>query len=228
MLRRFCQWMFLLVPFAVGADGLPDDPYVVVAGVHVERVVPDIVRLSLSMTEAGRDTAVAMTAVEARARRLIAAAKELGVAEPDIAAANLRVTPHYDWQNQAQVYVGVEVARDIEIVLRDIDKYDALLQAILDAKVGQINGAVLESSREEELRASALRGAVADAREHAKRLVADLPQTVGRVHSITSMAAEPVIKMAQLARVEMDTGTAFAPGVIEIRETVQVVFYLTD
>lgn len=226
-MRSLLTVVWMLMSFAVLADALPGEPYVAVTGTHSEKVVPDRVRLSLSLIETGRDVAAATASVDGRASQLIRAVKALGVAAQDISSSNLRITPHHNWHNQEQVYVGTEVARDVEIVLRDIALYDELLKALLDAKVGRINDTVLETSQQEALRARALRGAVQDARARARMLVQDLPQTIGRVYSISSLSGEPVTMTRQLAHAGLAEATAFEPGVIEIRESVQVVFYLT-
>ena len=155
------------------AGTVPDEPHVVVTGSYEVTAVPDILHISLDISEVGREVAEARASVEERSKKLIEALKSLKIDKKDINSAALKITPHYNWSNRVQIYVGTEVSRTIEVILRDIGNYDLLIRSIIDAKVARINNSKLKSTKEEDLRAEALRGAVADARGKAKLLCCD-------------------------------------------------------
>ena len=218
--------MFVLSPLV--ADTLPDEPHVVVSGSHTVKTVPDIVKLSLSLIHVHRDVAVATEDVDSRSSALIEALDKLGVARKDINSSSLQVVPRYNWNNREQVYQGTEVSRRIEITLRDLDKYDHLMQAVIGAKVGRIDSTILESTKKERLIARALRGAVEDARKKAELLVSGMDTKVGRVFSIASTSVQPVFRGAQAEtfRAAATQTSAFEPGQIQFTQSVTVVFYL--
>jgi len=210
------------------ADALPSEPHIVVTGQSRQSIVPDILRMSMSITETGRDVELVSEKTEQRAARLISQLKALGINKKDITASHLRVVPHYNWQNREQVYVGTEVSRTIEIILRDLGKYDVFIRTVLESKVGKINNTRLESSKKQEIRKASLQAAVEDARAKAELLVSNIPEKLGSVYSISQQSSGPVImqqnRMAY--RAEASANSSFEPGVIELSESVTVVYYL--
>ena len=224
----FLSIIFLLLPDTVYAGELPDEPHIVVNGSYQVSAVPDILRMSLNITEISREVAEARSSVEERSSQLInTLIKSIGVEKKDITSARLQITPHYNWSNKAQVYSGTEVSRVIEIILRDLKKYDDMVKAIIDARVARINNTTLESTEEKKLRARALQGAVADAREKANLLVQSFPEKVGSVYSISALPPHTGFRQARYQVAEYVKRDSFEPGVIEISESVQVIFYLT-
>jgi uncharacterized protein YggE len=213
---------------AVWAGAVPDQPHVVVSGQSEVSVVPDILHISLNLTEVGQEVAVARDQVEKRSQKLIDTLMQQGVEKRDITAASLKITPHYNWKNKAQIYVGTEVSRQVEVTLRDLAKYDDLIRAIIEAKVARVNSTRLESSREKELRNEALQMAIADARQKAELLVASFPEKLGPVYAITSGGPIHRQREAYAMASVMSRKAAFEPGEIEISESVQVVFYLVQ
>lgn len=209
-------------------EALPDQPHVVVSGQAEIKAVPDILRLSLNLTEVGQEVAVASAAVEQRSQQLIDTLKQFGVAKQDITAARLDITPHYNWNNQAQIYAGTEVSRQIDVTLRDLAHYDALIRAIIEAKVARINSTRLESSREQELRSQALQAAIADARQKAELLVASFPEKLGPVYAITGSGPGYRMRDSFVMAESTARAAAFEPGEIALSESVQVVFYLVQ
>jgi len=225
-------YLFSIISFllsgTVYAGEFPDEPHIAVNGSYQVSTVPDILRMSLNITEISREVAEARSSVEERSNRLIhTLIKSIGVEKKDITSARLQITPHYNWSNKAQVYVGTEVSRVIEIILRDLSKYDDMVKAIIDARVARINNTTLESTEEKKLRARALQGAVADAREKANLLVQSFLEQVGSVYSISAVPSYTGFRQARYQVAEYVKRDSFEPGVIEISESVQVIFYLT-
>ena len=208
------------------AGTVPDEPHVVVTGSYEVTAVPDILHISLDISEVGREVAEARASVEERSEKLIEALKALKIEKSDINSAALKITPHYNWSNRVQIYVGTEVSRTIEVILRDIGNYDLLIRSIIDAKVARINNSKLKSTKEEDLRAEALRGAVADARGKAKLLVSSFPEKLGAVYSISTVSPTTGLHRTSYQLAERSGAGAFEPGVITFSETVKAVFYL--
>ncbi len=208
------------------AESVPDVPHIVVTGEYEVRATPDILTMSLSIAETGFEVAAARDNVESRSKKLLRSLTSLGIAKEDINSAQLQITPHYNWNNNAQIYAGTEVSRNIEVTLRDLSQYDKLIRAILDAGVAQIHSTRLSSSHEKELREDALRGAIADGMEKAQIMVAHLPQKVGPVYSISSQASGVPFQTVRYRMAEMADQSAFEPGTITFKESLQIVFYL--
>jgi uncharacterized protein len=223
----FLSLISLFLSGNIYAEERPDEPHIIVNGSHQVSAVPDILRMSLTITEISREVAEARSSVENRSSRLIETLKSLGIKKKDITSARLQITPHYNWSNKAQIYTGTEVSRVIEIILRDLSRYNDMVKSIIDAKVARINNTALESTNEKKLRARALQGAATDAREKANLLVQSFPEQVGSVYSISASQSYTGIRQTRYQVAEYVKRDSFEPGVVEISESVQVIFYLT-
>ncbi|CAG36543.1 SIMPL domain-containing protein [Desulfotalea psychrophila] len=218
--------MVFLMSLHAQAGPLPAAPHIVVAGGSEVKAVPDTLSMSLQIIEVGRDAEQARAEVEKRARKLIETAKGLGIKAGDINSAALSVTPKYNWKNNQQIYTGTEVSRSVALTLRDLSKYDALIQAVLKSNVVRINSTQLSSSKDKEIQAEALQKAVADAKIQAQLLVAGLPQQVGDVYAINATSRPMQAAPAMYRMAAQVNDSAFEPGTLSYSKSVQVVFYL--
>ena len=227
-MRYYLIPLFLFVLFIQPsfAESLPSVPHIVVTGEHEIRVTPDILTLSLSISETGSEVAKARDSVEMRSKKLIISLETLGIAKEDISSAQLKITPHYNWNNSAQIYVGTEVSRTVEVTLRDLNHYDELIRAIINARVAKINASRLSSSNEKKIREDALRGAINNGMEKAKIMVIHLPEQIGPVYSISPQSSSTPFAGARYQMAEMSRQSAFEPGTILFKESLQIVFYL--
>ena len=208
------------------ANSLPSVPHIVVIGEYEIQATPDILTLSLGISETGTEVAIARDSIEARSKQLISSLKSIGIEKKDISSAQLQITPHYNWNNRAQIYVGTEVSRTVEVVLRDLSQYDDLIRSIIDAQVAKIHSSRLSSSKEKTLREDALRGAINDGMAKAKIMVAHLPEQIGPVYSLSPQSTSAPFSGARLQMAEMSKQSAFEPGTILFKESLQIVFYL--
>jgi uncharacterized protein YggE len=227
-MRYYLIPLFLFVLFIQPsfAESLPGVPHIIVTGEHEIRVTPDILTLSLSISETGSEVAKARDSIEMRSKKLIASLETLGIAKEDINSAQLKITPHYNWNNSAQIYVGTEVSRTVEVTLRDLSHYDELIRAIINARVAQIHSSRLSSSNEKKIREEALRGAISDGMEKAEIMVVHLPEQIGPVYSISPQSSNAPFAGARYQMAEMSKQSAFEPGTILFKESLQIVFYL--
>ena len=208
------------------ADALPEVPHIVVAGEYEIQTVPDILTLSLSIAETGFEVAAARDSVESRSKKLIHSLEVLEIKKEDINSAQLQITPHYNWNKSEQIYAGTEVSRSIVVTLKDLSRYDELIRAIIEARVAQINSTVLSSSKEKQLREDALRGAIENGLEKAQIMVAQLSEGIGPVYSISQQPSYSPASQARYQMADMAKQSAFEPGSITFKESLQIVFYL--
>lgn len=211
------------------AGSLPDAPHIITTGSYEFSATPDTLHMSMQVFEIGQDAAKARDIVEKQSLQLISTMKQFGIKAADITSANLNVSPRFNWNNNQQIYTGTEVSRRIEVTLRDLSKYDALLQAVLATKIIRINNSQLSSSKADELEAKGLQKAIANAKKRAELLVQGLPQKIGNVYSIstTNQGPTPMTGRYQASNMEM-TKSAFEPGRLKINTSVHVVFYLIN
>lgn len=234
MYRLFFILLFLF-PFAALADGLPQAPYIQVNGHGEVHVAPDMLAVTLTVEKTGMDATAARADVEARATKVLALARKLGLADKDIKAPAVTVYPQYEWHSGPggdgkQVLVGQHVTRSIMLTLRDIARYAELVNGLFAAGVTRLDGVSPDRSDRDALQRRALADAVTDARAKAEALAGSAGVRVGAVYSINDLSAERgprPIMMAAMANADRGAvpQAEYLNGEIEIDADVQV-YYL--
>lgn len=222
--------MLSLAPLAVAAQTLPSAPYVQVVGHGSLTVVPDMAQITVTVARTDQDLAAARTQVENRATAVLAAARKLGVAERDLSAAMISIWPEYQWQSNSQVFMGEHVSRRIEITLRNLKNYAALITGLVKAGVTTFS-TTLERSDLTVLRRQTLAAAVEDAHARAVTLTRAAGATLGPVYSISERDTLPrpqPLMMAAKAVPAVGSSADYEPGTLEINVTVNVVYLLRD
>lgn len=222
----------LLLPLAAAADGVPASPYIQVNGHGELQVAPDMAYLSLTLEKSDKDVKLARDDVEARAAKVIALARKLGLADADIDAPAVTVMPEYQWlrdspnSSNTRKLVGQHVTRAITLTLRDLGRYGELVDGLFDAGVTDLGNVTLDRSdrRALEQKASAL--AMQDAQDKAAGLAKSAGVTLGALFSITAQGGsfEPRPMMAAAARAP-GPAPEYLNGKIEISADV-LVYYL--
>ncbi|MEV0151405.1 MULTISPECIES: SIMPL domain-containing protein [unclassified Nonomuraea] len=179
---------------------------------------PDVMRLSVGV-EVRRDrAAAAFSAAKATRARLAAAVQGAGISVNDLRTENLTLGAEY--KDGAQV-VGYRASQGVEVLLRDLSRADALIDAV--AAVGdevQINGVTFEISKGEALVQQARAAAYRDALAKARQLAALAGRHVGRVVRMDEQAEAPTRQYA------MADGAFVSPGESSVSVIVNVVYEL--
>ncbi|HEV2321829.1 MAG TPA: SIMPL domain-containing protein [Gammaproteobacteria bacterium] len=213
----------LCLPVLVLADGLPSSPYIEVNGHGELHVAPDLAYVNLTLEKTSMDAKAARADVEARAAKVIALARQLGIADKDIKAPAITVYPQYDWHQTSsgdgkQVLVGQHVTRSISLTLRDLSRYGALADGLFAAGVTRLDDVVPDRSDRDQLQQQALAQAVRDAHGKAEALAAAASVALGAVYRISEQEGSrgPRPMMMAAARGAGNQEPEFLSGEIEI------------
>ena len=225
----------LLLPALAAADGLPTSPYVQVTGRGELQVTPDMLRLSLTLEKTGLDVTAARADVEARAAKVIALARKLGIGDKDIDAPAVTVYPEYRWGSSDDAdhgpkLVGQHVTRAMVLTLRDPSRYGALVDGLFAAGVTRLDGVTPDRSDRALLQQKALALAVQDAHDKAAGLAKSAGVNLGAVYSIAEQGGGPgprPMMMAMAARAP-SAPAEYLPGEIEIDADVQIYYLLNE
>lgn len=230
--------MFFLSAVAL-ASPLPNKPHIYIEGSAEIEVIPDQMTITLGLSDENMDVAIAKQSVDQRSVQLLAALKTLGIAAKDIATTALQVTPVFDYVDSKQVPRGSRVYRQVDITLRDLEKYGALVQALINAKISNTVDTKLSVSNEKVVSDQALIKALEDAHIRAKNLLTSQDKRLGDIYSISefelrreesyqlSPSSEIYGNVSALMRVdEFSTNEPFEPGVIRAKAKVYVVYLI--
>jgi len=235
---RLCAALCLLSGAAAQAQApapaAAEPRLVSVSGQGEVSAAPDRARLSMAVEQTDPDLKTAQNKVNGIVRAYLAQARALGVKDEDISTAGLSIRSEYDYSNNsARKFLGYHVTRNIELVVRDLDKIGDYLQRATDAGINNISDPQLESSRAEDLQRQALVKAAQDAQAKAKLVADTLGVKLGAVRSISAGSAAPRppgpvprVMMAAAAAPSGNEDMGFAAGEIRFSSNVSAEFDL--
>ena len=217
----------------------PERRAVTVSGQGEVSAAPDRARLSMAVEETNPDLKAAQTKVNGIVRTYLAQLRTLGVKDEDISTAGLSIRSEYDYSNAnssspgGRKFLGYHVTRNIEVVVRDLDKIGDTLQRATEAGINNISDPQLESSRADELQRQALVKAAEDAQSRAKLLADTLGVKLGAVHTVSSSSIsrqppgpQPRMMMAAASAPSGNEEMGFAAGEIQFNSSVTAEFDL--
>jgi uncharacterized protein len=223
-------WLLFLPAAAAFAD-TPGS--VTASGEGRVEVAPDIAWLSFGVSARKPTVAEARDEVARGVARLIALARDNGLADEQIATAALSVSPEFDWdpQTRERRLLGYLVSRQVTLKLTNLARLGDLTEQALGLGVTDASPAVFDTSRRKALEAEALAAAARDARARAGVLADALGQRVGAPLRINAEGGMPVPRpMMRMAVAEADAmaggAETYMPGVIRITANVSVRFAL--
>lgn len=105
------------------------------------RAQPDMASLNLGVTTDARTAAEAMAANARRMTQVMAALKAAGIAARDIQTSNLNLSAQYAYdQGQPPRLTGYQAANQVTVVVHDLARLGAAVDATVSAGVTQVNG----------------------------------------------------------------------------------------
>lgn len=234
MARHACLFVLLFCG-TVAAEEIQLSPrHVAVTGTSVARVQRDTVVWHITIRRMNKELAKAQSECDEGVTKVLALRTKLTLKPEETQTGNLSIQKIYD-RDQAgnQTSFGhFQVERSITLRQHDTTRFDAILAELVEAADVEVSYS-LESSQYHDLRAKTRLEAVTAARQKAAAMTELLGGKLGRVLRI----AEPqetwgssylgTINTVSMAprQAEPDRGLGtFAPGSIEVKVSVDVVF----
>ncbi len=186
--------LFLATAFAGGLQKLDNEEFPIQRTVTIEgtgkvTAMPNIARISFSVTESAATVADAQGKATERVNKALAYVQEQGIEDKDVKTTSYTVYPKYEYPTCAfgncgtAKLVGYEVSQSIEVKVRDTAKAGDVLQGLGSQNVQNISGPNFGIDDLEVIRAEAREKAIADARAKAVSMSKDLKVRLGKVVS---------------------------------------------
>ena len=151
-----------------------------VTGEGEASVAPDLALVSFAVTGNGRELGPVREEVLTRSTAVLAAVRDLGLADGDISAPDVSIQPEYDYR-KGQRLVGYRVARNMTVRVRDLDRLGPVLDGVVAAGANEVGGAQMTASDPSAAEHAALEAAMAAARTKAEVLAKAAGVALGRV-----------------------------------------------
>jgi len=194
-------------------------------GSATAKAAPDMADISAGVTSDAPTAAAALAANSASLNRLFAALDRLGIARRNVQTSNFNVSPVYASRtpNEAQRLTGYRVNNDVHVILEDITKVGATLDALVAAGANQMNGLNFTIRDPAPLLARARADAVADARLRAQQYAAAAGVVLGPIQSLSEGGGEPPRPMYRVMAMAA-APTPIAAGEESVNASVTIVW----
>jgi uncharacterized protein YggE len=183
------------------------------------------VNVNASTVKAARAAAAkSMTAV-------LAALKQLGIADKDIQTSNVSLQPTYDYQTGTNPphITGYQFSNGVVVTIRNLDLVGDAIDNSLAAGATSLDGITFRVADEAAAEAQAREAAMTEAKAKAQTLATAAGVTIAGVASISETIAPtpyPVYFGAAGAPASKDVATPVQPGSSEVSVTIAVVYLI--
>ena len=225
--------MLIIAAFANGlhAQEIPPKPPVIeVQGTATIKVIPDVMKWSLSVRIDSDDVIEAKNDNDRSVTKVLDLLKEKGVDPKDIQTGGVKITKNYDYYNKT--VKKFNVSNDIWFTSNDISRYDEFTSALIVIDNLYINSTQLEYSRAIETRVQARTDALLAAKKKAEEMADVLGQTIGKPLFISEGSANyypnPFNSVTYEPGSTYSTTSTFSEGTINVVASVKVVFELIN
>ena len=206
-------------------------PMITVNGEGKVLVTPDQVSISVSVKTKGSKAVDVKKEHDTKVDAVLKYIKKMGILKEDFQTTRVSLNDQYDYDKKKHNYVADQT---IQILVKDLSKYDTLMEGLVDSGINNISNIEFQSSQLEKHKSEARKLAVLNAKAKAQDYVSALGQKMGIAMAIVDNSQDYVprpryemmaMKMADAAMGGNDT---LAAGEIEINANVTVSFLLLD
>jgi uncharacterized protein YggE len=204
-------------------------PQINVSGEGKVKVIPDQATIAVTVETKGNNAKDVKKQNDEKIEAVLKFIKKMNLAPADYKTQRVSLNPQYDYEKKKHSYNATQT---IEILLRDLSKYDELMEGLVDQGINRIDAVTFQSSKLAQYQSEARKLAMKDAKLKAEDYVSVLGQKVGRAMTISdnSQTYYPQPMYAAMKTMEMNDASAprqtLAVGEINITANVTVSFIL--
>jgi uncharacterized protein YggE len=195
------------------------------------RVRPDLAAVSFAVTRTAERPAAAFAAARDSSEKIRAFLGQAAVAAGDVQSSRMTLRQAMRGYGDKLEYLGYQAQVAFVVLLRDLDRLEAVLCVIVESGADVIEGVVLRTSKLAEQRRQARQAAFAAARRKAEEYAAAAESTLGAVAHIEDVNPDDLKSRrghgATLDLADDDAASdprTYDPGTIEVAAAVMVAF----
>ena len=204
-------------------------PQISATGEGKVKVTPDQASISVTVETKGNNAKDVKNQNDTKIDAVLKFIKKMNVAPADFKTERVALNPQYDYEKKKHNYNATQT---IVILLRDLGKYDELMEGLVNEGINRIDAVTFQSSKLAQYQSEARKLAMKDAKLKAEDYVSVLGQKVGKAFTIVdnSQTYYPQPTYAMMRKSEdMDVNEpreTLALGEITITANVMVSFIL--
>ena len=197
---------------------------------EVVKSAPDAAQVSAGVQVRAATASEAMRQNAAQMDKVIARLRQLGIKAEDIQTANFSLNPQYQYRdgNQPPLFLGYDASNQVNVILRDMTRIGATLDALVQAGANNVSGPNFMLEKDQAAKASARKAAF----EHARVQATEYARMAGfsgiRLLEISeSFSQVGPMPVAQALEARASTKTPIEPGQVGTGVTVTVKYEMT-
>jgi len=132
------------IPFSVNQTTMTKTDLFTVTGTGKVSATPDIARITVGIQKNGPTVKTAQENMNTVINTVSESIKKLGIDKKDIKTTNYSINPEYDYTDGKQKIIGYNAGTDLEIIVRQIDKANTVIDAATAAGANTIGGLVFD------------------------------------------------------------------------------------
>ena len=223
--------LFLTIMFMTMSYGQETKqiPQINVNGEGKVKVAPDQVCISATVETKGNNAKDVKKQNDEKIDAVLKFIKKMNIPTADFKTKQVALNPQYDYEKKKTSYNATQT---VEIVVKDLSKYDELMEGLVQQGINRIDRVSFETSKLAQIETEARKLAIKDAKLKAEDYVSVLGQKVGKAYTISdnTQVYRPQPMYAAMKSVAMDSAGAsnetLAIGEIEVVANVSVSFIL--
>lgn len=157
-------------------------PQISVSGEGKVKVTPDQAAIVITVETKGANAKDVKKENDQKVEAVLKFIKKINLPTEDYKTRRVALNPQYEYESKKRFY---NASQTIEILLKDLTKYDSLMEGLVDAGVNRIDGVTFQSSKLAQYQAEARKLAMKDAKAKADDFVSVLGQKVGKALTIS-------------------------------------------
>lgn len=250
-MKKLFPLVILVFTFSVPAQDIEYLPTITTTGTAEIFVDPDQVSISLNVEKLSKDLQKAKADNDAAVEKIIAETRKFDIEPKDVKTRRISVEMQYEYiqgkdekildeygdEVGRKVFKGYEVSKNIEVLLRDVSKFEAFYSALLETGLSAIGSVTFSTSKLREYKDQARTEAMIAAKEKAAAMAGAIGQKIGRAIRITEgtvgsryiaggVASNFSVNATSQSGSVSETVAEFGPGSITVSADVTVNFRL--
>jgi len=224
--------LFLTIMFMTMSYGQETKqiPQINVNGEGKVKVAPDQVCISATVETKGNNAKDVKKQNDEKMDAVLKFIKKMNIPTADFKTKQVALNPQYDYEKKKTSYNATQT---VEIVLKDLSKYDELMEGLVQQGINRLDKVSFETSKLVQLQSDARKLAMKDAKVKAEDYVSVLGQKVGKAYVISDNSQiyhpQPIyaaMRMKESADTMGASNETLAIGEIEVTANVSVSFIL--
>jgi uncharacterized protein YggE len=227
--------VFFIILFGCNKPNVYGQSNITVTGIGTVFAQPDMVQMSVSLSNVARTTRQAQIEVNKMIKQVIDILNEAGIEERNIRTTSLRFNSEYEWRGNRRILTGQKVEQIITFSVNGIKENTEKAPEILDKitqvsniKLNQINFRISDNSALfAESRELAYQEALAKAEQYAKLSGLKIVKVLNISEPETPLKNDATYFHGIVARREVEddsSSTILSTGELEISTKITVIF----